>query len=132
MRFQHNGAELNPPVVKHAEYGHAIKMPPALWRLNPQTGEPVPTFAPCKPGSIAFMWEGKFYTVPPGGHLDLPDPVDVKSVTDACPHLTAMAHRYTLDPGYAFGDVFEWGLGLVLDGLEVARAREEAAADAGR
>jgi AcrR family transcriptional regulator len=67
---------------------------------------------------------------------DAPPPRDLVEgmlagpAADALPHLSEMAHRYTLDPGYAFGDEFEWGLALVLDGLEIARSREaEAVAD---
>lgn len=33
------------------------------------------------------------------------------------PHLTEMSAKYYLRPGYDFGDEFELGLGLILDGL---------------
>lgn len=45
---------------------------------------------------------------------------------EAFPHLTELSRVYTQDPGYSFGAEFEWGLALVLDGLEEARAREVA------
>lgn len=38
------------------------------------------------------------------------------------PHLMEMATQHVMVPGYAFGDEFGWGLDLVLDGLERARA----------
>lgn len=37
------------------------------------------------------------------------------------PHLTEMAVEHVLVPGYDFGDEFEFGLDLILDGLELAR-----------
>lgn len=36
------------------------------------------------------------------------------------PHLTEMATRHVMRPGYAFGDEFEFGLDLILDGLQQA------------
>jgi AcrR family transcriptional regulator len=33
------------------------------------------------------------------------------------PHLTELAVEHVLQPGYAFGDEFDFGLGLILDGL---------------
>ncbi|MFP5319390.1 MAG: TetR/AcrR family transcriptional regulator C-terminal domain-containing protein [Acidimicrobiia bacterium] len=40
----------------------------------------------------------------------------------AYPHLTELALEHVLQPGYRFGDEFEFGLDLVLDGLERAAA----------
>ena len=40
--------------------------------------------------------------------------------TDEYPHLTELAAEHVLRPGYGFGDEFEFGLGLILDGLEAA------------
>jgi uncharacterized protein YheU (UPF0270 family) len=37
---------------------------------------------------------------------------------DAYPHLTELAVQHVLRPGYDYGDEFESGLDLVLDGLE--------------
>jgi hypothetical protein len=37
---------------------------------------------------------------------------------DAYPHLTELAVRHVLRPGYDYGDEFESGLDLILDGLE--------------
>jgi AcrR family transcriptional regulator len=38
------------------------------------------------------------------------------------PHLTELAVEHVLQPGYDYGDEFEYGLDLILDGLERARA----------
>jgi AcrR family transcriptional regulator len=42
---------------------------------------------------------------------------------DAYPHLTELAVKHVLQPGYDYGDEFEFGLGLILDGLERAAQR---------
>jgi AcrR family transcriptional regulator len=42
----------------------------------------------------------------------------------AYPHLVELATTHVLKPGYSYGDEFAWGLELVLDGLERARAEE--------
>jgi AcrR family transcriptional regulator len=44
--------------------------------------------------------------------------------TDAYPHLTELAVEHVLKPGYDYGDEFEIGLDLILDGLERAKAAE--------
>lgn len=41
---------------------------------------------------------------------------------DRYPHLTWLTVEHVLQPGYAFGDEFAWGLDLLLDGLD-RRAR---------
>lgn len=49
-------------------------------------------------------------------------------MSNAFPHLGAMAAELILKPGYAYGNEFQFGLGLILDGLEralVAENREE-------
>jgi AcrR family transcriptional regulator len=43
---------------------------------------------------------------------------------DAYPHLAEMIIEHALQPGYDYADEFEWGLDLILDGLD--RARDEA------
>ncbi|WP_240645685.1 TetR/AcrR family transcriptional regulator [Georgenia sp. SYP-B2076] len=40
------------------------------------------------------------------------------------PHLVELAVEHALQPGYDFGDEFEFGLGVILDALEKALARE--------
>ena len=37
--------------------------------------------------------------------------------TDAYPHLTELATRHVLQPGYSYADEFEFGLSLILDAL---------------
>ena len=41
---------------------------------------------------------------------------------DAYPHLAELTVDHVLQPGYDFGDEFEFGLELILDGLERALA----------
>ena len=51
---------------------------------------------------------------------------------DEYPHLTELALEHVLRPGYDYGDEFEFGLDLILDGLERARnATSSRAAGAG-
>lgn len=83
MRFFHSGAELSPPIVNSKEFGTAILMPPRHWRKGPQ-GDPEKTYAPCKPGSAVFSYDGHFYIVPPGGWVDIPEPCDVEAVKAVC------------------------------------------------
>ncbi len=40
---------------------------------------------------------------------------------DEYPHLTELTVEHVLQPGYDYGDEFEFGLDLILDGLERAR-----------
>lgn len=40
------------------------------------------------------------------------------------PHLTELTLEHVLKPGYAYGNEFDFGLELILDGLERARKRE--------
>jgi AcrR family transcriptional regulator len=42
---------------------------------------------------------------------------------EAYPHLAELTVQHVLQPGYDYGDEFEFGLELVLDGLERARTR---------
>jgi AcrR family transcriptional regulator len=42
---------------------------------------------------------------------------------EAYPHLAELTVQHVLQPGYDYGDEFEFGLDLVLDGLEKARTR---------
>ncbi|KGJ75396.1 hypothetical protein GY21_09715 [Cryobacterium roopkundense] len=43
------------------------------------------------------------------------------AMAESFPHLTQMANTLILQPGYAYGNEFDFGIGLILDGL--ARAR---------
>ena len=40
---------------------------------------------------------------------------------DEYPHLTELTLEHVLQPGYDYGNEFEFGLDLILDGLERAR-----------
>ena len=50
--------------------------------------------------------------------------------TDEWPHLVEFSREHVLKPGYDYGREFEWGLDLVLDGLERARKAGRAGARA--
>jgi AcrR family transcriptional regulator len=42
---------------------------------------------------------------------------------DDYPHLVELTTQHILKPGYSYGNEFEYGLGLILDGLEAAASR---------
>ena len=42
------------------------------------------------------------------------------SPVDEYPHLTELAVEHVLKPGYDYGNEYEFGLDLILDGLEAA------------
>jgi AcrR family transcriptional regulator len=48
---------------------------------------------------------------------DVAEPIMESFSTGEYPHLVAMATDYYLQPGYDFGDEFEWGLNLILGAL---------------
>jgi AcrR family transcriptional regulator len=52
---------------------------------------------------------------------ELADRIIVGLPGDALPHLTEFAVKHALQPDYAFGDEFEYGLDLILEGLERRR-----------
>jgi hypothetical protein len=47
-------------------------------------------------------------------------PAQQQMMSGAFPHLAEMARTHILRPGYAYGDEFEFGLGLILDGIDAA------------
>lgn len=49
---------------------------------------------------------------------DVAEPIVEQFSTGEYPHLMEMATDYYLQPGYSFGDEFEWGLDLILDALD--------------
>ncbi|HEX2360571.1 MAG TPA: TetR/AcrR family transcriptional regulator [Jiangellaceae bacterium] len=51
---------------------------------------------------------------------------------DEYPHFTEMAVEHALQPGYDYGDEFEFGLDLILDGIERAHGTASAAGPARR
>jgi AcrR family transcriptional regulator len=52
---------------------------------------------------------------------DVAEPIMERFSTGEYPHLVEMATEYYLRPGYDFGDEFEWGLELILEGLHRRR-----------
>lgn len=86
MRFYHNGAALTPPVIKDEAGNTVVATPPKFWTTSP-TGEAVKMFVPCKPGSVCFSYGEHFYTVPPGGWVDIPEPVKAEDVIAVAAHL---------------------------------------------
>ena len=48
---------------------------------------------------------------------DVTEPIMERFRTDEYPHLVEMATEYILQPGYDFGDEFEFGLVIILDAL---------------
>jgi hypothetical protein len=48
---------------------------------------------------------------------DVTEPIMQRFRTDQYPHLVEMATEYILQPGYDFGDEFEFGLVIILDAL---------------
>jgi hypothetical protein len=48
---------------------------------------------------------------------DVAEPIMEHFATGDYPHLVEMATEYYLQPGYDFGDEFEFGLHLILDAL---------------
>jgi AcrR family transcriptional regulator len=54
---------------------------------------------------------------------DVAEPIMERFSTGEYPHLVEMATDHYLQPGYDFGDEFEWGLDLILDGLTRQEAR---------
>jgi len=53
----------------------------------------------------------------PDTAADVAGPMMGQFPADAYPHLVEMATEYVLQPGYDFGDEFEFGLGVILDAL---------------
>ena len=49
-----------------------------------------------------------------------------QSPADEYPHVAELTIEHVLQPGYDYGNEFEFGLDLILDGLERARARDTA------
>ncbi len=48
---------------------------------------------------------------------DVAEPIMERFSTGEYPHMVEMATDYYFRPGYDFGDEFEWGLDLILDGV---------------
>lgn len=54
---------------------------------------------------------------------DLAQAIIARFTSGQYPHLTELTVEHVLQPGYEFGDEFEFGLDLILDGLENSLAR---------
>ena len=52
---------------------------------------------------------------------DLAQMIMARFTPDEYPHLTELTLEHVLQPGYDYGNGFEFGLDLILDGLEGAR-----------
>ena len=59
-------------------------------------------------------------------------PISELMATGAYPHMVDMATSYYMQPGYDFADEFEFGLDLILDGLERATPRPSGRRPRGR
>ncbi len=57
----------------------------------------------------------------PGETQDVASSIMSQVPADAFPHLLELMMKHVLQPGYAYGNEFEFGLGLILDGLEKLR-----------
>ena len=55
--------------------------------------------------------------------VEVADSIRRQFPADAYPHLTELTVQHVLQPGYDYADEFEFGLDLILDGLESARDR---------
>jgi AcrR family transcriptional regulator len=55
---------------------------------------------------------------------DVTEPIMERFRSDQYPHLVEMATEYILQPGYDFGDEFEFGLGVILDALTRSLPRD--------
>jgi AcrR family transcriptional regulator len=65
-----------------------------------------------------FMIQELALPVSPGDDLGaLADSMLAGGAPERWPHLRELAAEQVSKPGYAFGDEFEWGLDLILDGL---------------
>ena len=53
--------------------------------------------------------------------VEVADSIRRQFPADAYPHLTELTLRLVLQPGYDYADEFEFGLDLILDGLEHIR-----------
>ena len=57
----------------------------------------------------------------PAETVELAQAIMAQFAAGEYPHLTELTVSHVLQPGYAFGDEFEYGLDLILDGLEASR-----------
>jgi AcrR family transcriptional regulator len=60
----------------------------------------------------------------PDGVQAVAEPIMQLMATGAYPHLVEMATSYYTQPGYDFGDEFDFGLSLILDALDRSASRD--------
>jgi hypothetical protein len=60
----------------------------------------------------------------PDGVQAVAEPIMQLMATGAYPHLVEMATSYYTQPGYDFGDEFDFGLSLILDALDRTATRD--------
>jgi len=58
------------------------------------------------------------------GFAEIAEQIAAHFPSDEYPHLAELTFEHVLKPGYDFGDSFEFGLDLIIDGLERAAKRE--------
>lgn len=66
-------------------------------------------------------------TLPSGGaegFVEVAEQIAAHFPSDEYPHLAELAFEHVLKPGYNFGDSFEFGLDLIIDGLERAAEKD--------
>ncbi|WP_438854420.1 TetR/AcrR family transcriptional regulator [Agromyces sp. M3QZ16-3] len=64
-----------------------------------------------------------------GDLTDAAEEIILPLPTGEHPHLVRFTQEYVLQPGYDFGRSFDFGLDLILDGIEAAAAREQHAGE---
>ena len=74
----------------------------------------------------AFVYGFSFQaaSLPAGDAEGFADVAAAMPAFDDHPHLAALTAEHVLQPGYDFGDSFEFGLDLILDGLQRAASAE--------
>ena len=87
-------------------------------------GLPMPLVAHAYASLDAFVYGFAIQeaSLPFEGGADLADLADdlIAPMAEQFPNLAAFTSQHVLQPGYDFGDSFEFGLAVVLDGLEAA------------
>lgn len=66
------------------------------------------------------------------GDEDVTRQIAAQFASDEYPHLVRFAAEHVMRPGYRFGDSFEYGLDLLLDGLDAAAQAEAGTSAPGR
>jgi AcrR family transcriptional regulator len=67
-----------------------------------------------------------------GGVADVAEPIVERFASGRYPHMAEMVAEHYLQPGYDFGDEFDFGLALILDGLARHKADDGASLAGGK